>query len=207
MRPACYCLFDTPLGVCGIAWREPADTPSTLSLASKEASRNASRTRRETGSVLAVTGLQLPEATRQKTASRIARNSGSRQPSAPPPYIAELIAKIRRHLQGEPKDFREVPVDLDGAAPFARQVYKAARQIPPGETRTYGEIAKALGQPAAARDVGEALSKNPIPLIIPCHRVSAAGGKSGGFSAHGGRATKARLLALEGAPVTPPLFP
>jgi len=150
--------------------------------------------------------LQLPEATRQRTEARIARNSESRQPTAPPPRIAEVIDKIRRHLQGELQDFRDVAVDLDNAPAFARQVYDAAREIPAGQTRTYGEIAKALGQPAAAQDVGQALSKNPIPLIIPCHRVAAADGKPGGFSAHGGRATKFKLLALEGAPITLPLF-
>ena len=92
----------------------------------------------------------------------------------------------------------DVAVDLDGAESFARQVYEAARQIPAGQTRTYGEIAKALRE-SDARAVGQALGKNPIPLIIPCHRVLAAGGKTGGFSAPGGRATKARLLAIEGA--------
>jgi O-6-methylguanine DNA methyltransferase len=185
MKPSAYCLFETPLGACGIAWSEPEDSVSQP----------------------VVTLVQLPEATPQGTASRIARRAGLRQPSMPPPSIAEIIGKIQRHLQGEAQDFRDVAVELDGAAPFARQVYEAAREIPPGQTRTYGEIAKILGQPGAAQDVGQALSKNPIPIIVPCHRVSAAGGKPGGFSAHGGRATKAKLLALEGAPANLPLFP
>jgi O-6-methylguanine DNA methyltransferase len=184
MKQASYCVFETPLGACGIAWREPADS----------------------GSQPVVTLVQLPEATPQATESRIARKSGSSRPSMPPPPIAEIIEKIRRHLHGEVQDFRGVAVDLDGVATFARQVYEAAREIPPGQTRTYGEIAKAVGQPAAAQDVGQALSKNPIPVIVPCHRVGAAGGKPGGFSAHGGRATKAKLLALEGASVNLPLF-
>jgi methylated-DNA-[protein]-cysteine S-methyltransferase len=184
MKPASYCLFETAIGACGIAWRESADSSSHP----------------------VVVLLQLPEATSRLTESRIRRNSGSHQPSAPPPCIAEVIEKIRRHLQGQVQDFRDVAVDLDGVSAFASQVYEAARQIPPGQTRTYGEIAKALGQPAAAQEVGQALSKNPIPLIIPCHRVSAAAGKLGGFSAPGGRATKAKLLALEGAPVTLHLF-
>ena len=110
-------------------------------------------------------------------------------------------------LQGDVQDFRGIAVDLEGVAPFARQVYEAAREIPAGQTRTYGEIAKSIGQPAAAQEVGQALSKNPVPIIVPCHRVSAAGGKLGGFSAPGGPTTKARLLALEGAPVSLPLFP
>ncbi len=106
---------------------------------------------------------------------------------------------MRKHLQGEIQDFRDIAIHLDAADRFARQVYEAAREIPAGETRTYGELAKALGQPGDARDVGQALARNPIALIIPCHRVVAAGGKPGGFSAHGGRTTKARMLGIEGA--------
>ena len=185
MKPACYCLFETALGACGIAWRESTDSSSQPVL----------------------TLVQLPEVTPQTTESRIARKSGCSRPSAPPTQIAELIEKIRRHLQGEVQDFRGIAVDLEGVAPFARQVYEAAREIPAGQTRTYGEIAKSIGQPAAAQEVGQALSKNPVPIIVPCHRVSAARGKLGGFSAPGGPTTKARLLALEGAPVSLPLFP
>jgi methylated-DNA-[protein]-cysteine S-methyltransferase len=138
------------------------------------------------------------------TKSRIARNSGGRMSSAPPPRIVEVIEKVRKHLQGGLQDFRDITIDLDGAGPFARQVYEAARRIPAGQTRTYGELAKALDRPAAARAVGQALARNPIGLIIPCHRVLAAGGKPGGFSAHGGRATKARMLAIEGVTFGPP---
>jgi O-6-methylguanine DNA methyltransferase len=184
VKPIAYCLFDTPLGPCGIAWGEPTDSASQPALAL----------------------VQLPEATPQRTESRIARRCGLRKPRVPPPPIGEIIGKIRRHLQGEVQDFRDVAVDLDGVAPFDRQVYEAAREIPPGQTRTYGEIAKAVGKPAAAQEVGQALSKNPVPIIVPCHRVSAAAGKLGGFSAPGGRATKSKLLAIEGAPVNLPLF-
>lgn len=184
MKNTAYCLFETPLGTCGIAWRESANA----------------------GSEPVVTTIQLPETTPQATESRIARKCGSAQPSAPPPLIAGVIEKIRRHLQGKIQDFRAVAVDLDGADPFARQVYEAAREIPAGQTRTYGEIAKAVGQSSAAQEVGQAMARNPVPIIVPCHRVSAAGGKLGGFSAPGGPATKAKLLALEGAPVNLPLF-
>ncbi len=104
------------------------------------------------------------------------------------------------------QDFRSVAVDLSAVAPFFRQVYEAAREIPPGQTRTYGEIARAVGQPNRAQDVGQAMAQNPVPILIPCHRVAAAGGKPGGFSAHGGRATKSKLLALEGVPVNLHLF-
>ncbi len=182
MKQVAYCLFETPLGSCGIAWREAGNSSTSP----------------------AVISLQLPEATTKRTESRIARNSGARKSSAPPPRIAEVIKKICKHLQGEAQDFRDITVDLDGAGPFARQVYEAAREIPTGQTRTYGELANALSQPTAARAVGQALGRNPIALIIPCHRVLAAGGKPGGFSAHGGRATKARMLAIEGVSFGPP---
>jgi len=185
MSPKAYCLFETPIGACGIAWLEAADS----------------------GSPPVVVLVQLPEATAQATESRIARKAGSKQPSVPPQGIAEIIGKIRKHLQGEVQDFRYIAVELDGVAPFARLVYEAARKIPAGQTRTYGEIANIVGQPKAAQEVGQALSKNPVPIIVPCHRVAAAGGQPGGFSAHGGRATKFKLLALEGASVNLQLFP
>ena len=184
MKKTSYCLFETALGTCGIAWREAADSASQP----------------------AVTAVQLPEASSQATESRIARKAGSSRPGAPPHNIAELIEKIRRHLHGEVQDFGDVAIDLNGVAPFFREIYAAAREIPAGQTRTYGEIAKALGQPNAAQEVGLAMANNPVPIIIPCHRVAAAGGKPGGFSAHGGRASKAKLLALEGAPVNLQLF-
>ena len=184
-KPASYCLFETPLGTCGIAWRE----------------------RRDSRSQPVVTAVQLPEATPRATESRIARKSGANRASLPPPEMAAIAERIRRHLGGEVQDFRGVPVDLSDVAPFFRQVYEAAREIPPGQTRTYGEIAKAVGQPNAAEEVGRAMARNPAPILIPCHRVAAAGGKPGGFSAHGGRSTKSKLLALEGAPVNLHLFP
>lgn len=184
MKSATYCVFETPLGACGIAWRMGADSDSQA----------------------IVTAVQLPEATPQATESRIARKSGANQPGIPPRQIAGVIEKIRKHLEGKAQDFRDVAVDLDGVTAFFRQVYEATRQIPPGQTRTYGEIAKEAGQPGAAQEVGQAMAKNPVPIIVPCHRVSAAGGKLGGFSAPGGPATKAKLLALEGASVNLPLF-
>ena len=144
---------------------------------------------------------QLPESTLAVTEHRIARHTGASQASAPPRQIAEIIERVGRHLAGRVQDFRSVPVDLSAMGAFERAVYAAAREIPSGETRTYGEIARSLGQPRAARAVGQALGRNPIPLIIPCHRVTAAGGKPGGFSAPGGRATKMMLLEIERAPI------
>ena len=184
MKPGCYCLFETPLGTCGIAWREGADSASSP----------------------VVTAVQLPEATPGATEARIARKFRTNRPGLPPSEIVAVIERIRRHLGGEVQDFRGVAVDLRDVTPFFRQVYEAAREIPPGQTRTYGEIAKAVGQPNAAEEVGRAMARNPAPILIPCHRVAAAGGKPGGFSAHGGRATKSKLLALEGAPVNLHLF-
>ncbi len=133
------------------------------------------------------------------TESRIAEKSGASKSANLPPQISVLLARIRKHLSGELQDFRDVPVDLSVAAPFARRVLEAAREIPPGRTATYGELARSAGRSEAARAVGQIMGSNPIPLIIPCHRVVAAGGKSGGFSAYGGRLTKAKLLAIERA--------
>jgi len=135
----------------------------------------------------------------EETEARIARNSGGQPAGTPLPEIARVIEKVRLHLSGDLQDFRDVAVDIEKVAPFARRVYGVAREIPAGETRTYGEIAEALNRPGAARAVGHVLGRNPVPLIIPCHRVLASDGKLGGFSAYGGQATKARLLTVEGA--------
>lgn len=178
MKPIAYCLFETPLGSCGIAWSESADV----------------------GGPPTVTHFQLPEGAVGQTELRIAQRSGAR-PGPAPPQIAELIDRVRQHLQGDVQDFRDVVVDLNGVGSFARKVYEAARAIPIGETVTYGELAKTLKCPNAARAVGQALGRNPVALLIPCHRILAAGGKPGGFSAHGGQATKARLLEVEGVPL------
>ena len=102
-------------------------------------------------------------------------------------------------LAGEPSDLSAAPLDLDGVPAFHRRVYDLARRIPPGETLTYGEIAGRLGDPSQARAVGQALGANPIPILVPCHRVFAANGRMGGFSAPGGVSTKLRLLEIEGA--------
>ena len=177
MIQAAYCIFETPLGACGIAWKE------------QEISRNPP----------VVTFFQLPEATRNLTDTRIAASSGGRKARVPPPRIAGIIKKVQKHLRGELQDFLDIVVDLDGAGHFARRVYEAVRKIPAGRTRSYGELAADMNRPTASRAVGQALGRNPIPLIIPCHRVLASGNKPGGFSAHGGVETKAKLLEIEGA--------
>jgi methylated-DNA-[protein]-cysteine S-methyltransferase len=117
----------------------------------------------------------------------------------PPPAIDAVVAQLCALLRGEPTDLSAVPLDLAGIEPFPARVYAAARVIPYGATATYGALAARLGAPHDAREVGAALARNPFPLIVPCHRVTAAGGRLGGFSAPGGAATKRRLLALEGA--------
>jgi O-6-methylguanine DNA methyltransferase len=173
---ASFCLFETPLGPCGIAWKEPATPPLSP----------------------VVTFIQLPEATRGLTEKRIAGRSGGRKARLIPAGIAGIIKRILKHMQGDLQDFQDIVVDLNNAAPFAKQVYEGARKIPAGRTMTYGALAREINRPTACRAVGQALGKNPIPLIIPCHRVLALGKKSGGFSAHGGVTTKIRMLAIEG---------
>lgn len=177
MKRLAYCLFETPLGWCGIAWREAGDPQACPS----------------------VVLFQLPEATPAITAERIVQYGGAAaRAESPPSEISNLMQRVCKHLNGDLQDFRDVAIDLDGTGSFAQQVYAAARSIPAGQTKTYGEIAKILNRPGAARAVGQALSRNPLTLIIPCHRVIAAGGLSGGFTAHGGLETKARMLAIEG---------
>ncbi|AKU92473.1 Methylated-DNA--protein-cysteine methyltransferase [Vulgatibacter incomptus] len=112
--------------------------------------------------------------------------------------MTETIALARAHLDGRPQDFTRVPLDLSNVSPFAAKVYLALRQVPAGSTVSYGELAREVGSPGAARAVGRAMATNPVPILVPCQRVLAAAGKPGGFSAYGGVLTKERMLALEG---------
>jgi methylated-DNA-[protein]-cysteine S-methyltransferase len=165
-----FALFDTPIGRCGIAW-EPDGT---------------------------IVGVQLPEARVADTRERLrARFDGARA-GAPPAAVEHAIDRMVASLRGEGDDLVEIPLDLDRLAPFSRKVYEVVRTIPPGETMSYGEVAEAVGAPGAARAVGQALGRNPYAIIVPCHRVLAAGGRTGGFSATGGVSTKLRMLAIEG---------
>ena len=124
------------------------------------------------------------------------------------PRCRRAIDGIVELLEGKPNDLADVVLDLDGVPEFNRGVYDIARTIPPGKTMTYGDIAKRLGGVELSRDVGQALGRNPCPIVVPCHRVLAAGDKPGGFSANGGVVTKLKMLAIEGAVVnhTPSLF-
>jgi methylated-DNA-[protein]-cysteine S-methyltransferase len=165
-----YTLFDTAIGSCGIVWSERG-----------------------------IVAIELPGRDAAATRNRLLRrNPGSRQgtPSAAAQHAIDGIVAL---LGGERRELRDVTVDLDGVSDFNRRVYDVARGIQPGATLSYGEIAERLGDRNLARDVAQALSQNTCPIIIPCHRVLAAGGKTGGFSAPGGVQTKLRLLSIEGA--------
>jgi methylated-DNA-[protein]-cysteine S-methyltransferase len=121
-------------------------------------------------------------------------------PAEPTPHIAGVIDQAQRYFSGERIDFGGIGLDLSGVDAFRHTIYEALRKVGFGETVTYGELAKRAGAdaPQAAQDVGVAMARNPVPLIIPCHRVLAAGGKIGGFSAPGRTETKEKMLALEG---------
>lgn len=174
-----FLLFDTPIGTCGLAWSDRG-----------------------------VVGVQLPEGSEAAARARLRRDFPEAQESPPPPEVARAVEAIVALLSGEARDLSFVELDMRHVPPFNRRVYEVARAIRPGSTLTYGEIAGRLGEPGAARDVGAALGQNPFPLVVPCHRVLAANGKLGGFSAHGGVRTKLRLLSIEGVlvPGTAPLF-
>jgi O-6-methylguanine DNA methyltransferase len=163
-----YTVFDTPIGPCGAVWG-----PRGLA------------------------GILLPA----KSPAALRRRLRERYPSAreapPSADMARVIAAIGALLRGQGEAIAEAALDFDGIGPFHRRVYEAARSIPPGTTLTYGEVAQRLGSPGAARAVGQALARNPFAVVVPCHRVVAAGGKWGGFTADGGVVTKRRLLELE----------
>lgn len=136
----------------------------------------------------------LPDA----SPAQLARRHPTARPVAePPPHIAHAVDGIRALLAGEARDLGDIQLDERDIPEFRRQVHALTRAIPPGQTRTYGDIAAALGQPGAARAVGRAEGDNPFPPIVPCHRVMGAGGEPTGFSAPGGVETKRRLLLIE----------
>lgn len=151
--------------------------------------------------------LQLPERDRETTAARLAARGGSGSSDdagALPAFVGELVTLLSAYARGERVDFAGVPLDLAGARPFDLPVWRASCAIAWGETVTYGELTRRLGPPYVARAVGQALGRNPVPIIVPCHRIVAAGYRLGGFSAPGGAVTKERLLALEGVRVEAP---
>jgi methylated-DNA-[protein]-cysteine S-methyltransferase len=171
-----YLIFETAGGFCGIAWNG-----------------------------VGITRFQLPAPNAEATERNLLRRLPHAEPGTPAPPVSDAITAVRRYFEGENVDFSGFPLDLDEQDGFFKRIYAAARHVPWGRTTTYGGLAKELGAgPEAARDVGQAMARNPIPLLIPCHRVLAAGGKVGGFSAPGGSAAKIRMLELEGVHVGPP---
>jgi methylated-DNA-[protein]-cysteine S-methyltransferase len=165
-----FALFETAIGACGIVW-----------------------------SARGVAGVQLPEANAAATPARMLRRFPAAKELPPTPDIQSAIDGMVALLRGEARDLTDVVIDNEGTPEFNARVYTIARQIPPGQTMTYGEIAQRLGDKMLAREVGTALGQNPCPIVMPCHRVLAAGGKTGGFSASGGVVTKLKLLTIEGA--------
>jgi methylated-DNA-[protein]-cysteine S-methyltransferase len=142
---------------------------------------------------------RLPAGTSAEVESSLRRRFPASTPAAPPTDIRAIVEDARRYFAGERVDFSCAAIDLGDQKPFFARVYGLVRRLRWGETTTYGAVAAALGEgPEAARAIGEAMARNPVPLIVPCHRVTAAGGKIGGFSAPGGSASKARMLKLEG---------
>ena len=173
-----YALFPTAIGSCAIAW-----------------------------GVHGITGVQLPEQDEATTRARMASRFPSSTEVDAPPHVQQAMDAVTALLCGtpiEPVDLRNIVLDMDGVPPFHQRVYAVARAIPPGETTTYGELAHQLGEPGAARAVGQALGANPFAPVVPCHRILGAEGRAGGFSASGGVSTKLRLLEIERARIGGP---
>jgi methylated-DNA-[protein]-cysteine S-methyltransferase len=167
-----YALFPTAIGECAVAWSERG-----------------------------LVGVWFPEATPQATRARIERRLPTAAETTPPPKVAEAMARIAGLLETGRVNLADIDLDMDGIEGFERQVLEAARGIAPGATLTYGELAVRAGSPGAAREVGQAMARNRFPIVVPCHRVLAAGGGFGGFSAPGGLESKARLLTIERAAI------
>ena len=178
MTDLTFTLFNTAIGACGIVW-----------------------------TARGVCGVQLPEKDRDATRACVLRRFPDAREASPTPAIQDAIDGIVALLSGEPRDLISIAIDDEAISAFNRKVYAIARAIPPGQTLTYGEIAERLGDKVLARAVGQAMGENPTPIVMPCHRVLAANGKTGGFSAPGGVITKLRLLTIENAqPGGPTLF-
>ncbi|MEX2631414.1 MAG: methylated-DNA--[protein]-cysteine S-methyltransferase [Tistlia sp.] len=168
-EPLSFALFDTAVGCCGLVW-----------------------------SGRGLVAVQLPEGSPEATRARLERRYPTAREQTPEPAgQGRAVKRIARLLAGAADDLADLPLDDAGLEEFERRVYALARAIRPGATSTYGEIARGLGRPEAAQAVGRALGRNPWPIVVPCHRVLAAGGRIGGFSATSGIALKRRLLAIE----------
>jgi methylated-DNA-[protein]-cysteine S-methyltransferase len=178
-----YHLFKTSLGTCGLAWSEAG-----------------------------LARVQLPEKHDATTEARFTKTDAEKWQSKLPESVANAVRLLTLYARGEAVDFSELVLDFGDMGSFERAVYSALRGVPRGETVTYGVLADLAGSPGAAQAVGTAMARNPWPVVVPCHRVLAAGNKPGGFSAPGGLKTKEKLLAMEGvyldggAPMLPGLF-
>lgn len=170
-----YLLFDTAIGWAGLVWADHG-----------------------------LVGVHLPEREIDSARRGLLRRFQDAVEAPVTDDLAPVVEDIRALMRGEKVDLLAAPLDIARVPAFNAKVYEIARAIPPGETLTYGEIAVKLGDKLLARDVGAALGQNPWPIVVPCHRVTAAGGKLGGFSARGGAHTKLKLLAIEGAAVATP---
>jgi methylated-DNA-[protein]-cysteine S-methyltransferase len=172
-------IFATAIGGCGIAWSDAG-----------------------------IAAVLLPEGSKAATRARLRRLFPAAREAVPAGAVQDAIGRIGTLLRGETAELAGIVLDMSGIGEFERRVYALARTIPPGATLTYGEVAARIGDKGAARAVGRALGRNPFPIIVPCHRVLAAAGGLGGFSAPGGVTTKLRLLAIERARTTaaPMLF-
>ena len=165
-----FALFDTAIGRCGVAWGERG-----------------------------LLGVQLPEADDARTRARLVQKAPGAREMTPPAEVQRACNAMAELLDGEARDLSFIALDMDRIPAFNRSVYDIARTIAPGDTLTYGDIATRLGDKLLSRSVGQTLGQNPLPIVIPCHRVLAANGKTGGFSANGGVTTKFRMLAIERA--------
>ena len=165
-----HAVFDTDIGPCAMAWGEHG-----------------------------IVGAWLPAASEAALRTRIQRHQPASTLAVPAPHIQPWIDGIQALMRGERVDLSQAPLDLRGLPDFHRRAYALVITIQPGQTLTYGEVAQQLGEPGSARAVGQAMGSNPFPPIVPCHRVLAAGGRSGGFSSPGGVDTKRRMLAIERA--------
>ncbi|MBS1982603.1 MAG: methylated-DNA--[protein]-cysteine S-methyltransferase [Bdellovibrionales bacterium] len=174
---ATYTLFENVLGICAVAWGDEG-----------------------------FLALQLPEksvALTEKTMKQRLRSRGFQAAAedlqAAPSFVRKALKVLTEQLSGQNSDLASLPIDLSRVSPFHRKVYEALRRTRPGQTLTYSELAAKAGSPKAFRAVGQAMAKNPLPLMVPCHRVLGAGGSLTGFSAPGGTGTKFRILQLESA--------
>ena len=172
-------VFDTAIGACGLAWGDEG-----------------------------LTGVQLPEGDAAAALARLRRRFPEAAEIAPPQEVEGARARIVALLAGARADLSPIRLDYRRTGAFEQRIYEIARAIPAGSTLSYGEIAARAGEPGAAQAIGQAMGRNPWPIVVPCHRVVGSNGKLGGFSARGGASTKLRILEIEGAlrPDTLPLF-